>query len=353
MRVLWDVGSSFSEQSGIWRYREMLALTLAQDKDLSLEVLSPAKEAEESFWLRPFFKAKICWPLFLANHLKKNPLPDIFHGLANINLPLGIKDKKGCKFVITVHDIIPLLPESGCSLLYQSQFRLLLPEILAFADAVVCPSKWTVNLLLARYPWLLPKIFHIANGRADGLKSTPQRSSGQTVKLLAVARHEPYKNLALLFRILAILPGYFHLDLVSDARGLLVLEKYRRELGLEQRVRLFSKVTDETLEQLYSEAALFLHPSLYEGFGLPAIEAFVRGTPVLFVGGHGLSEYLPSSLNFAFEKKAGPALWRDVILAQAELKWQKSYQEAKDVSIKALPSWQDSAFRLKELYNGL
>lgn len=63
--------------------------------------------------------------------------------------------------------------------------------------------------------------------------------------------------------------------LATDVRGIV------RELGLEKSVRLLGFVPEEDLPALYRGAAFFVYPSLYEGFGLPVLEAFACGTPVL------------------------------------------------------------------------
>lgn len=63
--------------------------------------------------------------------------------------------------------------------------------------------------------------------------------------------------------------------LATDIRGII------RELGLEESVVVLGFVPDEDLPALYRGASLFIYPSLYEGFGLPVLEAFVSGTPVI------------------------------------------------------------------------
>lgn len=63
--------------------------------------------------------------------------------------------------------------------------------------------------------------------------------------------------------------------LATDVRGIV------RELGLEESVVVLGFVPDEDLPALYHGASFFMYPSLYEGFGLPVLEAFACGTPVL------------------------------------------------------------------------
>jgi glycosyltransferase involved in cell wall biosynthesis len=59
------------------------------------------------------------------------------------------------------------------------------------------------------------------------------------------------------------------------------LREQIRELGMSSRVKLLGYVPDEALPALYSAASLFVFPSLYEGFGLPVLEAMACGTPVV------------------------------------------------------------------------
>lgn len=68
------------------------------------------------------------------------------------------------------------------------------------------------------------------------------------------------------------------------------VRKLVRELGLEERVRLLGFVPEQDLPALYRNALFFVYPSLYEGFGLPVLEALRMGTPVLTVENSSLPE---------------------------------------------------------------
>lgn len=90
--------------------------------------------------------------------------------------------------------------------------------------------------------------------------------------------------------------------LATDVRGLV------RELGLEESVVVLGFVPEEDLPALYHGAAFFAYPSLYEGFGLPVLEAFVSGTPVL-AGRAGSVPELAGDAALLVDPKSGDAIW--------------------------------------------
>lgn len=104
--------------------------------------------------------------------------------------------------------------------------------------------------------------------------------------ILAIGSADPRKNMSTLLEAYALLPDSVqacyqlvivltHVNLASE------LTRRVKELGLASFVRFVSRVTDEELVLLYSDAKLFVFPSLYEGFGLPPLEAMACGTPVV------------------------------------------------------------------------
>lgn len=95
--------------------------------------------------------------------------------------------------------------------------------------------------------------------------------------LLAVAVDRPHKNLAFFLEVLARLDDRFRGVVVARARPETLARVH--QLRLDGRVRFLSDQPD--LAQVYRGAHLLLHPSLYEGFGLPVLEAMARGLPVV------------------------------------------------------------------------
>jgi glycosyltransferase involved in cell wall biosynthesis len=116
---------------------------------------------------------------------------------------------------------------------------------------------------------------------------------GERRVLLSLSAKRPHKNLLALIGALALLP--------AEGRPLLVLPGYPTEheallrehavtTGVAADVRFLSWISPEELEGLWALAATFVFPSLYEGFGLPVLEAMSRGVPVACSNASSLPE---------------------------------------------------------------
>lgn len=135
--------------------------------------------------------------------------------------------------------------------------------------------------------------------RSDRVGPTPehvlrsQYELGDRPIVLSVSAKRPHKNLARLLDALSTIP--------RDERPMLVVPGYptwheralrnrAAELALESDVRFVPWVPDEDLEGLYQASRCFVFPSLYEGFGLPVLEAMQRGLPVACSSSSSLPE---------------------------------------------------------------
>jgi glycosyltransferase involved in cell wall biosynthesis len=102
---------------------------------------------------------------------------------------------------------------------------------------------------------------------------------------------EERKNILLAVKALPLLPEDLQLVIVGrHTKYTDVVQDYVQRHGLTQRVKILHGVKDEELPDLYAGAEAFVYPSLYEGFGIPIIEAISTGLPVVACTGSCLEE---------------------------------------------------------------
>jgi glycosyltransferase involved in cell wall biosynthesis len=167
--------------------------------------------------------------------------------------------------------------------------------------------------------------------------------------VLAVSSATPHKNFGVITRALARLPGEGIVLAVAggDAPGVFA------DLSLEQRsaVKRLGYVTDGELRALYESAALFVFPSLYEGFGIPPLEAMAHGCPVLASNAAAIPEVCgDAALYFAPQDEAALAYWITRLLREPALRASLRAKGSKQLT---KHSWDEAARRHLELLREL
>ncbi len=238
----------------------------------------------------------------------------LYHGLSG-ELPIGIR-RSGIKSVVTIHDLIFLRhPEFYNPIdvqIYKWKFRQTIKE----ADHIIAISECTRRDILEYGAGLVSEsdITLIYQSCAQRF-STPLTShlSPLTSQLdryvLSVGSIEPRKNTMLALQALHHLPDDVSLVLVGRHTAYTdKLVQYARANGLEHRLRILHGVPDADLPALYAGAEAFVYPSVYEGFGIPIIEAIRCGLPVVACTGSCLEEAGgPDSLYVAPDDAKGMA----------------------------------------------
>jgi glycosyltransferase involved in cell wall biosynthesis len=158
-----------------------------------------------------------------------------------------------------------------------------------YADMVIAISQYSYHRFLELFPYFPEnRIRYVYLGSRlpqAGPKQEVSELQGQEF-FLCVGTLEPRKN------IRGLLRSYRHYLTYSDSPKLLVLAggkgwleeglaDYIADLDLSQRVKVLGYVDDATLRWLYGHCMAFVYPSLYEGFGLPVLEAMSLGAPVI------------------------------------------------------------------------
>ncbi|HEX7313222.1 MAG TPA: glycosyltransferase family 1 protein [Pyrinomonadaceae bacterium] len=214
----------------------------------------------------------------------------LFHG-TNYEVPLW----GGTTRVLTVHDLSLFTHPETHEQRRVWRARRRLPLMARAASAVVTPTE-AVRRELCEWLRVSPsKVFAVHEAARDSFKPMDAREAEGVLRglgiggefLLAVGTIEPRKNLATLVRafedVLRERPASNLRLVVAGGRGWLsgpLFESIERSPA-RGRVVLAGYVSDEQLRALYTSCAAFVYPSLYEGFGLPPLEAMSCGAAVV------------------------------------------------------------------------
>lgn len=193
--------------------------------------------------------------------------------------------------VVTFHDLIPLrFPKffGAIKLVY----RYYVPQVLAQAERVICNSEATASDIVTFYGIpankLVPIPLAYEANHFRPVSAMPQLLQDDLVArsspyFLMLGRQAPYKNISIAIEALSRTRKDCVLLIAGppDKRYTPKLIAQARALGLRSRVRFLSYVPYDQLPGLLSHAIALIFPSLWEGFGLPVLEAMACGTPVI------------------------------------------------------------------------
>ena len=229
---------------------------------------------------------RLLWSEFQLPFLLKKHRLDVFWGPAH-RFPILLPRSQTA--VLTIHDIVWRKVPGTMKLTTRLQEAFFMPLSLRKADLILADSLSTLSDLIDYQPALKSKIKHVPLGcRAkpfESAKDLPQKVDTKPY-LLFTGTIEPRKNLSRLIEAFSALPmdlqQKYHLTVAGgQGWGKVNLEQAIAKHHLEERVILTGYVSDETLFALYQHAYCLAMPSLYEGFGLPILEAHACGVPVI------------------------------------------------------------------------
>lgn len=319
MKIGFDAKRAFNNKSGLGNYSRNLIRGIIKnnptedyflfnsddsryklqdflEKRSNIHLIEP-----ESFWAKEFTG----WWRSYGITKKANSLGlDIYHGLSN-EIPLNSHLMKAKK-IITVHDLIFMRYPEFYNAADRKMYTHKTKKSCALADAIVAVSEQTKIDLIELLQVPEDKI-HVIYQTCDENFFYPHdytTNDHSPEKLLPeefilyVGTIEQRKNL------LALVKAIHELDKTMQATLVVVgketnyakeVRTYVERFGLEKRVIFMKSVNNALMPLIYRKAKAFIYPSLYEGFGIPILEALISKVPVITTRGG------------CFHESAGPA----------------------------------------------
>ena len=281
---------------GIGRYaRELIEALGRVDQTNHYEILIP--HAEHPFTARPNMRYRLIrFPLFRRRFWEQvAPLLVGPYDVLHFPYDSCVAWKRG-KFVATIHDVKPLLfPVLRARTNLNSRIeQWLVGDRWKKLDHVITISEHSRRDLLAHVP-LRPEQVTVTSLGLDAERFRPaEHPEERKPYVFCVAGADPTKNVGVLIDAFAKLPqmlrSRFDLILAGDVCKRQDIRAAVENHGLSAHTTLVGVVSDRELVAYYQQATLFVFPSLYEGFGLPVLEAMGCGCPVICSNASSLPE---------------------------------------------------------------
>ena len=243
-----------------------------------IKIRSPKKILDKVF--SAFWRTKN-----LIKDLKKDNL-DIYHGLSH-ELPIGIENTN-IKSIVTVHDLIylryPNLFSSIDLKIYDKKFR----SACKRANKIIAVSQQTKKDIIDYFSISEDKIEVVYQGCNEVFKKT--RNNKELIKnkfqlfekyLLYVGSIEKRKNLITLLKVLKDLPNKKLIVIGDGTRYKKKCMNFIHDNNLSNRIKILSGLNLNDMASIYQNAEMLIYPSIFEGFGIPILEALYSKIPVI------------------------------------------------------------------------
>jgi len=235
---------------------------------------------------------RILWQYFIFPIVLKRKRIDILHS-PNYITPLF---KFGFKIILTVHDLTFLLFPLKYTITKRLLFGKMLPFFIKMSDKIIAVSENTKKDILKFFNIPEDKIVVTYESYPDYYNDSIDASTAKSVVkkygieknfILYVGMIEPRKNIISLLKAFSKLDNEIDLDLVIVGKKGWYYEEIERYMEnikfteLKNKIIFTGYVPEEELKYFYKSAFIFVYPTLYEGFGLPPLQAMACGTPVI------------------------------------------------------------------------
>lgn len=310
MKIGFDAKRLFHNGTGLGNYSRSLVKSLRSLYPENTYVLFTPSITynDESFYFTntfetivpSLFSSKAIWrSRLILNSLLENDIA-IYHGLSH-ELPIGI-ESTAIRSVVTIHDLIYRLFPSDFPLIDKTIYDVKWKNACKNANAIIATSEATKQDIIDNFNIDPNKISVVYQTCSDIFSQ--RYSDAERKEILAKAgfpsRYMLYVGAVMERKnVLSLVEAYNSINDQIDI-PLIIVGKgrsyYRRVIdyveknSLKDRVLFRTDVTNEILPAVYQGAEMFLYPSKYEGFGIPILESFKSGTPIILSNTSSLPE---------------------------------------------------------------
>jgi glycosyltransferase involved in cell wall biosynthesis len=309
LRIAYDARLSLGQYRGMGRFLRML---IAGREREFIGFCAPGEKDEELNLFASGFASYPLWEQIALPRLMRSHKIGAFlapYNTAPLRMP------KAVKLILVVHDLIFMerLPFSPS--LYQNVGRIyrrfVVPRAIRRADTIVTVSNHTARELVSRFALDPGRVRVIPNSIGEEWFSADAVPAASPHYVLMVAGEAPSKNLSRAIAAFASCRGRSN-DSTLRLKVAGVKQRFQpafqaeaRQLGVGNFVDFLPYLSDAEMRQLYRQAALFVMPSLAEGFGIPVLEAMASGLPVAAssatcfeeIGGDAVRYFNPYSID--------------------------------------------------------
>jgi len=227
----------------------------------------------------------------IPNILKDKNI-ELYHVPQNgVGLPV---DKK-CRFVITLHDVIPYKMPETVSDRYLKIFSDHLPKIVSQCDGIITVSNYSKKDIIEAFNFPEDKVYVTHLASEDIYRPLDKRIARYIAEkyysikgefILYVGGFSPRKNIVGLIESFSKLLSSYKKDIKlviagKQGKSYEIYKNRAEELHISDKVLFPGFISIDHLPYIYNASKLFVYPSFYEGFGLPPIEAMSCGVPVI------------------------------------------------------------------------
>ncbi|MFY9307766.1 MAG: glycosyltransferase family 1 protein [Bacteroidia bacterium] len=307
MNIAFDAKRAFLNTSGLGNYARTLIKTLAHHHPENQYTLFTTRTSENDFYKRisqskniqieqpqGFIDKKLSsrWRSYGITDILNEKNIQVYHGLSN-ELPFNIDKFKGKK-IVTIHDLIflryPELYPLIDSRIYNKKFR----HACDTADQIIAISEETKKDIEKFYFIPSDKIKVVYQSCDEVYYTAPTEQFSQEVIsryklpadfLLYVGTIEERKNLLTIAKALKHVENIPLVVVGKKKKYFKDVMEYVQKNNLENRIIVLENVANNELPVIYRQAKIFIYPSIFEGFGIPIVEALISKTPVITTNG--------------------------------------------------------------------